>query len=157
MASYSAHQPQIQPRRWLACAIRVTSKGWKKLLKHLSFQNFRAGEIDQSVKCLPCKEEDLILIPRIDTALVIPGRGRQRQVDLWSSLVGQSSFISNKLVRPRTSWPIFIRKTGVLRESRNNTKNDTKRLFPHSQMSLKMTRERSLEMTRDRPDFRLSR
>ena len=38
-----------------------------------------AREMHQSVKCLPFVEEDLSLISKIHTALVIPRLGKQRQ------------------------------------------------------------------------------
>ena len=52
------------------------------------------GEMTPSVKELWCKCKDLSAIPRTRAwrhTLVIPGLGRQRQADPWSSLARDSA------------------------------------------------------------------
>lgn len=133
---------QIQPGRWPACVIRIPSKGWEKSWKHLFLSKIsRAGEMYQSAKCLPCVEEDLSLIPKIHIAPVIPRLGKQRQADLWSSLVTQPSLLS-KLCQWETLPFLACIYQKDSSSIRSNTKNDTKYLFPPSMISLKMTRDR---------------
>lgn len=117
------------------------------------FKISRAREMHQSVKCLPFVEEDLSLISKIHTALVIPRLGKQRQG-------GRSSVTQPSLPSILCQWEtlsflayIYQKDSGSMRVKKQHQEWDTNCLLPPSLLSLKMARDGTVRMRSDRPVF----